>query len=81
MAKLPATIWWKIALESRSPDSEVIDDIPDKRVVHRVLEHRLSQSATDEIRAAIRAAVANHSVSSWEPINRLGEYDCSDAKR
>jgi hypothetical protein len=58
----------------------VIDDIPDKRVVYRVLEHRLSQSATDERKAEIRAAVANHSVISWEHINLLGEYDFSDEK-
>jgi hypothetical protein len=58
----------------------VIDDIPDKRVVHRVLEHRLGQTATDELRAEIRAAVANHSVISGEHINLLGEYDFSDEK-
>ena len=58
----------------------MIDDIPDKRVVYRVLEHRLSQSATDERKAEIRAAVANHSVISWEHLNLLGEYDFSDEK-
>jgi len=45
-----------------------------------LLGHRLSQAATDELRAAIRAAVANHSVISWEHINLLGEYDFSDEK-
>jgi len=45
-----------------------------------LLEHRLSQAATDELKAAIRAAVANHSVISWEHINLLGEYDFSDEK-
>ena len=45
-----------------------------------LLEHRLSQSATDELRAQIRAAVANHAVISWEHINLLGEYDFSDEK-
>ena len=53
---------------------------PTNGVVHHVLEHRLSQAATDEIKAAIRAAVANHSVISWEHINLLGEYDFSDEK-
>jgi hypothetical protein len=47
----------------------VIDDTPDKEIVHRVFEHCLSQ-----------AAVANHSVISWEHINLLGEYDFSDEK-
>jgi hypothetical protein len=45
-----------------------------------LLEHRLSQASTDELRAEIRAAVANHSVISWEHINLLGEYDFSDEK-
>jgi len=45
-----------------------------------LLEHRLSQAATDERKAEIRAAVANHSVISWEHINLLGEYDFSDEK-
>ena len=58
----------------------MIDDIADKRVVHRVLEHRLRQTATDEFRAAIQTAVANHSIISWEHINLLGEYDFSDEK-
>ena len=30
-----------------------------------LLEHRLNQASTDELRAEIRAAVANHSVISW----------------
>jgi len=59
----------------------VIDDIPDKRIVHRVLETDLGQSSTNERRAAIQAAVANYSVILWEHINRLREYDCSDEKR
>jgi hypothetical protein len=59
----------------------VIDDTPDKRVVHRVLEPDLDQSSTDERRAAIRAAAANHSVILWEHINRLGEYDFPNEKR
>jgi hypothetical protein len=71
----------KIARASRTPDSEVIDNIADKRVVHGVLESDLGQSATDQRRAAIRAAVANHSFLSWEHINWLGEYDFSDEKR
>jgi TnpA family transposase len=45
-----------------------------------LLEHRLSQAATHELRAEIRAAVANHSVISWGHINLLGEYDFSDEK-
>jgi TnpA family transposase len=45
-----------------------------------LLEYRLSQASTDELRAEIRAAVANHSVISWEHINLLGEYDFSDEK-
>jgi TnpA family transposase len=45
-----------------------------------LLEHRLSQASTDELRAEIRAAVANHSVISWGHINLLGEYDFSDEK-
>jgi TnpA family transposase len=45
-----------------------------------LLEHRLDQAATDELRAEIRAAVANHSVISWGHINLLGEYDFSDEK-
>ena len=58
----------------------MIYDIPVKQVVHRVLEHRLSQASTNELRAEIRAAVANHSVISWEHINLLGDYDFSDEK-
>ena len=38
------TIRGKISVEGRPPDPEVIDDIPDKRVVHRVLEHRLGEA-------------------------------------
>jgi TnpA family transposase len=45
-----------------------------------LLEHRLSQAATEELRTEIRAAVANHSVISWDHINLLGEYDFSDEK-
>jgi TnpA family transposase len=45
-----------------------------------LLEHRLNQASTDEFRAEIRAAVANHSVISWGHINLLGEYDFSDEK-
>ena len=45
-----------------------------------LLEHRLNQASTDELRAEIRATVANHSVISWEHINLLGEYDFSDEK-
>jgi TnpA family transposase len=45
-----------------------------------LLEHRLSQAATNELRAEIRTAVANHSVISWSHINLLGEYDFSDEK-
>ena len=45
-----------------------------------LLEHRLDQASTDELRAEIRAAVANHSAISWEHINLLGEYDFSDEK-
>ncbi|MBM0745593.1 hypothetical protein JOY44_29680 (plasmid) [Phormidium sp. CLA17] len=80
LSQFPNPLRRKIAIESSSPDSEVIDDIPDKRVVYRVLEHRLSQSATDERTAEIRAAVANHAIISWEHINLLGEYDFSDEK-
>ena len=57
----------------RPPDSEVIDNIPDRRVVPRVLEHRLSHASNDGLRAEIRAAAANHSNISWEYINLLGE--------
>jgi hypothetical protein len=39
-----------------------------------------NQASTDELRAEIRAAVANHSVISWGHINLLGEYDFSDEK-
>ena len=45
-----------------------------------LLEHRLSQAATDELKTEIRAAVANHSVISWDHINLLGGYDFSDEK-
>jgi Tn3 transposase DDE domain len=45
-----------------------------------LLEHRLSQAATHELRTEIRAAVANHSVISWDHVNLLGEYDFSDEK-
>ena len=45
-----------------------------------LLEHRLSQAPSDEAKAEIRAAVANHSVISWAHINLLGEYDFSDEK-
>ena len=45
-----------------------------------LLEHRLNQASTDELKAEIRAAVANHSVISWGHVNLLGEYDFSDAK-
>jgi hypothetical protein len=45
-----------------------------------LLEHRLNQASTDELKAEIRAAVANHSVISWGHINLLGEYDFSDEK-
>ena len=45
-----------------------------------LLEHRFNQASTDELRAEIRAAVANHSVISWGHINLLGEYDFSDEK-
>ena len=45
-----------------------------------LLEHRLNQASTDQLRAEIRAAVANHSVISWGHINLLGEYDFSDEK-
>jgi hypothetical protein len=81
IAKSSDKIRRKIARENRSPDSEVLDDIADKRVVHRVLEPDLGQSATDQRRATLRATVANHSVLSWEPINRLREYGFSDEKR
>jgi hypothetical protein len=59
----------------------VLDDIVNKRGVHRVLEPDLGQSATDQRRAAIRTAVANHSVLAWEPINWLGESGFSGEKR
>lgn len=45
-----------------------------------LLEHRLNQASTEELRAEIRAAVANYSVISWGHINLLGEYDFSDEK-
>ena len=45
-----------------------------------LLEHRLNQASTDQLRAEIRAAVANYSVISWGHINLLGEYDFSDEK-
>jgi hypothetical protein len=45
-----------------------------------LLEYRFNQAFTDELKAEIRAAVANHSVISWEHINLLGEYDFSDEK-
>src|ERR1019366_7782249 len=38
-----------------------------------LLEHRLSQAPSDEAKAEIRAAVANHSIISWAHINLLGE--------
>jgi hypothetical protein len=59
----------------------VSDDIADKRAVQRVLEQVLGQSATDQRRAAIRAAVANHSVLARESINWLGAYNFSGEKR
>jgi hypothetical protein len=45
-----------------------------------LLEHRLNQASTNEIRAEIRAAVANHSVISRGHVNLLGEYDFSGEK-
>jgi hypothetical protein len=45
-----------------------------------LLEHRLNQASTEELRAEIRTAVANYSVISWGYINLLGEYDFSDEK-
>ena len=45
-----------------------------------LLEHRLNQASTDELRVAIRTAVANYSVISWGHINLLGECDFSDEK-
>ena len=39
-----------------------------------------ARPATDELRTEIRAAIANHSVISWDHINLLGEYDFSDEK-
>ncbi len=45
-----------------------------------LLEHRLNQANTDELKEEIRGAVANHSVISWDHINLLGEYDFSDEK-
>jgi Tn3 transposase DDE domain-containing protein len=45
-----------------------------------LLQHRLDQASTDELRAEIRDAVANHSAISWEHVNLLGEYDFSDEK-
>ena len=78
--EFPDAIRREISVEGGPADPEVIDDIPDKRVVHRVLEHRLNQASTDELRAEIRAAVVNHSVISWGHINLLGEYDFSDEK-
>jgi hypothetical protein len=45
-----------------------------------LLEHRLSQAPSDEAKAEIRAAGANHSIISWAQINLLGEYDFSDEK-
>jgi hypothetical protein len=41
MAQFLETIRRKISIESRPPNSEVIDVIPGKRVVHRFLELRL----------------------------------------
>jgi hypothetical protein len=38
------TIRGEISVEGSPPDPEVIDDIPDKRVVYRVLEHRLGEA-------------------------------------
>jgi hypothetical protein len=37
MAQFPGTLREEIAIESRPPDSEVIDDSPGKRIVYRVL--------------------------------------------
>jgi|SRR3954451_5120615 hypothetical protein len=34
----------EISLEGRPPDPEAINDIADKRVVHRVLEHHLGDA-------------------------------------
>jgi len=34
----------EISVECSPPDPEVIDDIPDERVVHRVLEHRFGEA-------------------------------------
>jgi hypothetical protein len=38
------TIRGEISVKGSPPDPEVIDDIPDKRVVHRVLEHCLGEA-------------------------------------
>ena len=38
------TIRGEISVEGSPPNPEVIDDIPDERVVHRVLEHRLGEA-------------------------------------
>jgi len=42
--ELPDTIRRKISVEGSPSDPEVIDDIPDERVVHRVLEHCLGDA-------------------------------------
>jgi hypothetical protein len=39
------TIRGEISVECSPPDPEVIDDIPDERVVHRVLEHGLGEAS------------------------------------
>jgi hypothetical protein len=57
-------------VEGRPPDLEVIDDITDKRIVHRVLEHRLGDSRR-------RRQLLRHLMGH---INLFGEYDFSDEK-
>jgi hypothetical protein len=44
ISKFPDAIRREISVEGRPPDPEAIDDIADKRVVHRVLEHRLGNT-------------------------------------
>ena len=38
------TVRGEVSVEGSPPNPEVIDDIPDKRVVHRVLEHCLGDA-------------------------------------
>jgi hypothetical protein len=44
ISKFPDPIRREVSVEGRPPDLEVVDDVADKRLVHRVPEHRLGDT-------------------------------------